>query len=78
MARKYYTLIDRQIGGKWAPQFGDYDRSVVADELLYHKDTAEYDDAGIIEWKILATKDDRQETINAAIAALNEKINVTE
>lgn len=29
---KYYTLATRE-NGKWAPQFGDYDRKVVQQEL---------------------------------------------
>lgn len=31
--RPYFSLLTRESDGKWYPQFGDYERSVVADEL---------------------------------------------
>ena len=34
MARTYYTLFCRENDGKWYPQFGDYVRSVVAQEAI--------------------------------------------
>jgi hypothetical protein len=34
MARKYYTLVTREaVADKWAPQFGDYDRECVEQEV---------------------------------------------
>lgn len=35
MSRKYFTLVERDKAGEpWSPQFGDYDRTVVAQELI--------------------------------------------
>ena len=34
---RYYTLAQR-VDGNWYPQFGDYDRSVVQDELQDYRD----------------------------------------
>lgn len=62
----YYTLAVRE-DGRWAPQFGDYDKDVVKDEMW---DT--YLDEGYSpkDLKILRT-DEAQSAINAAIAQLN-------
>ena len=32
MTKAYFTLFCREKDGKWYPQFGDYSRSVVAEE----------------------------------------------
>lgn len=66
MPKPYYTLAVL-IDGRWSPEFGDYDRDVVDDEM---RDT--YLDGG---WKrnqcrIVRTADD-QAAITAAIAKLN-------
>lgn len=68
MARKYFTLavLPNYEGAKWGPQFGDYDREVVAQELA---DTKEDWLLGS-KFKIIKTADD-QAAINAAIDALN-------
>ncbi len=66
--RSYYTLVVREPGedSSWGPQFGDYDRSVVAEEL---QDTKKDWPRGS-KFRILTT-DGHQCSINAAVAALN-------
>ena len=67
--RKYYTLAVRENGGQWGPQFGDYHREVVAQEL---RDTRQDWPRGT-EFTILSTGP-RARDINEAIAALNQKV----
>lgn len=68
--RKYYTLIarDGSPGCPWSPQFGDYDRKTVADEL------ADYREQGFkrSELRIIETSA-RQAEIDAAVSALNRE-----
>lgn len=67
MARKYHTLAVRE-DGRWAPQFGDYDRETVDSER------EEYRDKGhkARDLRIITTGD-TQAAINAGIANLNAK-----
>lgn len=58
MARRYFTLITKSSDGRWSPQFGDYDREVVVDEMR-----DEY--AGKV-CRIISTNDDT--------ASINERI----
>jgi hypothetical protein len=71
MARKYYTLavLPKAEGQQWSPQFGDYDREVVAQEL---EDTKADWPKGS-KFKII-TSDGKQAAINAEIDALNRQI----
>lgn len=62
----YYILASRE-SGKWAVEFGDYDKAIVSDER-----------AGLIEagtrakdLKIIKIGTDRQTAIDAAIATVN-------
>ena len=66
MARKYYTLAIWD-GAQWGPQFGDYNREVVAQERA--DSYAEYLGRHA---KIIATGPKKAD-IEAAIAKLNEK-----
>jgi len=70
MARIYYTLAvkPKTEGQQWSPQFGDYDRTVVAQELEDTKD----DSPNGSKFKIV-NSDGKQAAINAAIDALNRK-----
>lgn len=70
MARKYYTLAvwPKSEGNQWSPQFGDYDRECVAQELI---DTKSDWPRGS-QFKIICTTD-AQQAINTAIDGLNRK-----
>lgn len=71
MARTYYTLVVRQEDGKWYPQFGDYDRSTVADEAdntYWNRNGGSYRRQ---DMKIVSSGA-RQQDITAAIAKLND------
>lgn len=70
MARAYYTLAvwPKAEGQQWSPQFGDYSRDVVAQEL---EDTKEDWPKGS-KFKIVKSNDG-QAAINAAIDSLNRK-----
>lgn len=65
----YFTLAERQPDGAWAPQFGDYDKDVVAQERA----DMLYSGAGRIRAKDLriVRSGAWQADINAAIAKLN-------
>jgi hypothetical protein len=69
MAKKYYTLAIKPNfeGAIWGPQFGDYDREVVAQEL---EDTKDQWLKGS-KFKIIKTGD-KQADIDAKIAELNQ------
>ena len=62
--RTYYTLAIK-IAGEWTPEFGDYDREVVEDEMAYYGN--EYKQR---EMKIVATSDEQQD-IESPIDSLN-------
>lgn len=72
MARKYYTLLTRDlshpVSNQWCIEFGDYDRNIVVAEC------DEYREQGYRpnELKIITTPDARQATINAVVAAFNK------
>ena len=67
MARRYYTLAVRE-GGRWAPQFGDYDRETVDSEREeYRHKSHKARDMRVI------TTGDTQAAINDGIAKLNAK-----
>lgn len=70
MARQYFTLAvwPKADGQQWSPQFGDYDRECVAQEL---EDTREDWPRGT-KFKIICTGD-QQADIDAGIDALNRK-----
>lgn len=65
-SRPYYTLAIRE-HGRWAPQFGDYERSVVAQEA---RDG--YSQRRASDRKIVASLPDC-DAIDAAIATLNHE-----
>jgi hypothetical protein len=67
-SKKYFTLavLPTAEGQQWSPQFGDYDRDVVAQEL---KDTRK-DWPRKSRFTIIST-DGTQAAINAAIDNLN-------
>jgi hypothetical protein len=68
--RAYFTLAIRE-SGRWTPQFGDYDRSVVKQE---ERDSYRFDCHGkairASDRKIIKSDPDC-DAIDAAIAALN-------
>jgi hypothetical protein len=64
--RMYYTLLTREPGGIWSPQFGDYDKSTVVGEGgCYHADGYRRKDL-----KVICTGA-RQSDINAEVSRLN-------
>jgi hypothetical protein len=65
MAKQYFTLVIFE-NGSWAPQFGDYVRSVVQDE----RDDYREHDVLLKHMKIIKTTDD-QASIDSAVAQLN-------
>lgn len=65
-AKRYFSLLVRE-NGKWAPQFGDYSKSVVKSELREWRDNgAKAGDLKIVE------HDDSKAALDAAIARLNQ------
>lgn len=64
MARRYHTLAIRE-DGRWAPQFGDYDKDAVLQE---REDS--YGETKRRDWRVITTGDKKAD-IDAAIAALN-------
>ena len=71
MARKYYTLIERDPETKnWSIQFGDYDRTTVVEEGQSMADRVGFTIAKGTKFKIISTSA-KQTDINAAVAALN-------
>lgn len=62
---RYFTLAIRE-EGVWAPQFGDYQRSTVKDEMGEYSDH----DVKSCDMKIVVSEDD-QASIDAAIRELN-------
>ena len=69
--RRYFTLavLPKADGQQWSPQFGDYDREVVAQEL---EDTRE-DWPKRSKFMIVETDDD-QASITVAIDNLNARL----
>lgn len=75
MTKPYFTLLEREAPGQpYSIQFGDYDRKVVSDEMRdlidHHYPTGRRAKVGP-QWRILRTPDDKQATIDAAVAQLN-------
>jgi hypothetical protein len=71
MARKYHVLMVREEDGQWALDFGDYDESVVKDELQDKRDH-------FIKAKdlhILTVDGDTQAAIDAAVKEFRSKHN---
>lgn len=67
MARRYHTLAVRE-DGRWAPQFGDYDRETVEAE----RDDYRHGSQGIKARDLrIVTTGPTQADIDAAIAKLN-------
>ena len=71
MGKKYYTLavLPNCEGRRWSPQFGDYDRGVVAQEM---RDTR--DDWPKGSKMIIISTDETQAAINAKIDGLNAEL----
>ena len=69
MARDYYTLLTREhtFEGKWAIQFGDYEKAVVEQE---RKDS--YGGYAVRNTKIIKT-DDNQASIQEWVDILNKE-----
>jgi hypothetical protein len=70
VTRSYYTLAvwPKAEGQQWSPQFGDYDRTVVKQEL----DDTRKDWPRGSKFQIIETTD-TQESINAGIDRLNRR-----
>ena len=71
LARPYYTLavLPKSEGNQWSPQFGDYSKAVVAQEL---EDTRSDWSRGS-RFKIIKTSDN-QRMINEGIDQLNAEL----
>lgn len=59
---KYYTLICREDDDMWYPQFGDYSKATVKQEML-----DSYDDYKAKHKRIIECKDDSIEAFNIAM-----------
>jgi len=72
--KTYFTLIVKEPDAKWSPQFGDYDRAVVDEEMHDYKehvgDGCQWPTG--TKFSIIGTAPD-QASINACI----EKLNIT-
>lgn len=66
--RSYYTMIVKEKGEKWSPQFGDYDKEVVEQEIEDDK----HNWPKGTKFKIIKTSA-KQEDIDSYISKLNEK-----
>lgn len=64
--RSYFTLAVQEPQGKWSPQFGDYDRDLVVQELQDQKS----DWPKGTHFKVVHSGPSQSE-INAKIAAMN-------
>ena len=71
MPRKYYTLCEKTPGQLWSPEFGDYDRSVVAQEGDDMKDSGSFIKG--TKLKIICT-DGSQKSIMAEVDRMNASI----
>ncbi|HKD77295.1 MAG TPA: hypothetical protein VKB76_17455 [Ktedonobacterales bacterium] len=72
MAKRYFTLLAKEPHKKWQPQFGDYDRECVEDELADYRDHVGDGDTWPkgTKFSIIGTNDD-QASIDACVAKLN-------
>ena len=70
MARKYYTLLERTPGQLWSPEFGDYDRKVVAQEGDDRRESGDFIKG--TKFKIITT-DGKQASITDAVNELNAR-----
>ena len=61
----YFTLITRDADGTWFPQFGDYDRNVVKEEVTEYR--SEYRAKDV---KVIRCDDESLAALDRAIAAL--------
>lgn len=68
MARKYHVLMEKQ-DGHWCHEFGDYDKSVVKDELQDKRDH----DVKAKDLHILTVDGDTQAEIDAAVKEFRSK-----
>jgi hypothetical protein len=64
--KTYYTLLQRE-DGKWAPQFGDYDRETVESERDDYRDH----DIKAKDLKIVTTQGHSWASIQVVVAKLN-------
>jgi hypothetical protein len=71
MAKRYYTLLAREPNRMWSPQFGDYDRAVVAAQADTMKASGTW--LAGTKLKIIDTLPPQSE-IDAAVAELNASI----
>ena len=70
MTRPYYTLVAYNWeNDRWYPEFGDYDKSVVQDEL--DDMNRGYQGTPKRHLKIIKTDSDDQKTINTVIRQFN-------
>ena len=69
--KTYYTLLERGSGERWSPQFGDYSRVIVRQEMDYLIRSGSFVHG--TKYKIIAT-DGRQASIDAAVLLENAKL----
>jgi hypothetical protein len=72
MAKKYFTLVVKEPNGPWSPQFGDYERDTVVEEMADYKQHVGQGcsfEKGT-KFKIVTTGE-TQAAIEAAVAKLN-------
>ena len=67
MARKYHMLFVRDDKNNWTPQFGDYDRHTVIEEM-----GDSYADVPKADIVILPLPNARQSTCDHAVRSLNK------
>lgn len=75
MARKYYTLVEKDYDSQWTIQFGDYDRETVEQERddIWESMIERFHGSKARTFKIVSSADD-QHSIDSAVAVLNGRI----
>lgn len=68
--KRYFSLLTKEPDGQWAPQFGDYDRETVAEEMESYREDSGWPEG--TKFRILSSGD-TQAAINEAVAKLNAK-----
>jgi hypothetical protein len=69
MPRKYHTLLVATPGQLWGPQFGDYEKEVVTQEL----DDTRHEWPKGTKFKVVTLADAKQSTLTAALELLNNE-----
>jgi hypothetical protein len=62
----YYILVEK-LNNRWGCQFGDYEKSVVEDEMEEYKRSSEWDE----EYRIIELPGEDQGYVDTAVECLN-------